>query len=389
MQVKEEQHKGHKHAPVDHGKWSVKVKETDKDAQAKESGLRAVACTTDSVLIASAPVVKVWQLAEDKLQESAKLRVGLLGASSVEVSETGNVALVVGRDGSIGIWDLRENKRTETQAFAEDVFATSAKFLRGEQEIAWTSSLNSIHTLDLRSGSTQAYGSDPEGRLAKRRRTQDDLPPPFTFSTSRPDRETVFNFGVSPDGSWIGCGRGSGIVSLFEVAHSKWTGDIRTHVGQADTQSSCWRKAPGKKGAVESTAVRAVCFDATSSFLASGGDDGKIAVIDIREASGSSSSSAGPRAKFVHSAAAHAKQVSSMAMCPCRTAEAHDIQSMLVSTDLGGTVKLWDIHHQTPFQSFQEHSLAALASAFAPNGKFFVTVGADAALALFTRQAPE
>merc|ERR1719400_1110136 len=92
--------------------WEPACKVVDEELQAAGGAIRAVACAADAVITASSrPVLKVWKVAESKLTESQKLGHGAVGSSCVEVSGNGQLVVVCSDDGSLGLWDLRENKR--------------------------------------------------------------------------------------------------------------------------------------------------------------------------------------------------------------------------------------------------------------------------------------
>mmetsp|Transcript_69870 Transcript_69870/g.130552 ORF Transcript_69870/g.130552 Transcript_69870/m.130552 type:complete len:376 (-) Transcript_69870:37-1164(-) len=366
------------------GQWKHVGSVVDNDLKQRGLGVREVVCAQDTVLTASAtPVLKVWQLAEGQLVAKTRFNLGVLGANSMHVSESGNLCVICCSDGSVGLWDVRTGKRVDsTDVPITDGFATRAKFTRGEHELVWAGPASAAHVVDLRNNTTQALGSEPESKTPKRRKQVQD---------TRQDRSTVFSLDASLDGQWIACGRGSGTLSLFESEYRRWAGDFQAHMGQAPLSHTLGHPSNPSGN----TPVRALSFDPTSSYLISGGDDGKVCVLDIRHAttngkSMSSSVPSGMKVRATRRFVAHKHCIASLATCRHQhTDTSGNLQSLVVTTDLAGVVKLWDIQRQEPLKVYHDHTGAVLASSFAMDGSFFVTAGADSALALYSAQSQQ
>lgn len=358
-------------AAVDAPRWESTFKVADEELQTAGAAIRAVACTNDVVITSSSrPVVKVWQVAEASVKQTQCLSLvelhGAVGSSCVEVVEDGEgqLAAVCYDDGGIGLWDLRNGTRA-MELTASIPTAWKAKFLSGGRRLVSGGPSGSLCFWDLRGGGRMeaevGSGVRPKGEdyldPIKRRRTDPKLQP--GIEDMEKHRSPIYSLAVSPDGSLLGCGRGSGIISVMRLESQEWAGDVNAHSGE------------------RTTTVRALTFDAQSRLLLSGGDDSHFCLFDA-ETWARRRNQGSRRCSQLERFSAHRGWVTSVSACPDPT------QRVAVTTSWDGKVKLWDYSTHALLQTYQDHTDSVFGSAFAPNdGRFFVTVGVDAKLAMY------
>jgi len=351
-------------ADPDSPAWDVAAKAFDEELRPAAASIRSVACANDVIVTGSSqPVVKVWQIAEGALTVTHRLSLvdahGAVGSSCVEVSGSveGQIAAICYDDGGIGLWDLRTGQSAgELPAGIQN--AWKAKFLPDQRRLASAGTSGSVCFWDLRMAKLESEVSarlprSKEADDAKRRKMEAD---------SAKAGNPVYSLCVSPDGALLGCGRASGAISVMRLEHQEFTSDVVAHTGDG------------------TVAVRACSFDSQSRLILSGGDDQHVALFDA---------AVWARRKEIrrHSQlekfSAHRSWVTSVSACP----DPH--QRVAVTTSWDGTVKLWDYTTHRLLNTYKDHTDSVFDSAFAPlDGKFFVTVGVDAQLVMYTAKHP-
>jgi len=341
--------------------WDATGKVLDDELKSLGGAIHSVSCTNDLIVTASSqPVVKVWTVAEAKVVESQKLRHGAVGSSCAEVF--GNQVAACYEDGGIGMWDLRSGERT--QEFDGDILsAFKVKFLADGRRLVSGGPSGSVSFWDMRMGKLlseiAADGAEKNGTKDEHevKRQRKDTKPLISGKNGK-SASPLYSLATSADGSLLGCGRGSGAVSVMRLEDLQWVGDVQAH--HSETASP----------------VRACAFDAASKLLLSGGDDHHMCVLDAatmaRRRSGQSA-----RSPQVERFSAHRGWVTSVSCCP------DPARRVAVSTSWDGTVKLWDYCTQQSLCTYKEHADSVFASAFAPDGRFFVTAGVDAGIAMY------
>lgn len=336
--------------------WEATTKATDDELKKAGAALHTLTCAGDSLLTGSSrPVVKVWQVAEGKLKESGKLKLEAVGCSSVAVGSDGNSVAICSEDGAISLWDIRDSSSKKGSLDAEIPKAWKATFLDDSHLISGGTS-GDICVWDLRMQRLQrelnAESSLQGEDLDSKRRRLD------TGRKSKKHRSPIYSLAVSSDGNFLGVGRASGAISVFQKL--ELMGNIDAHIGE------------------EVVPVRALCFDQSSKLLLSGGDDHHVCLLDAA-GWGQQGLGRGPKRPQIERFSAHTSWVTAVRACP------DPLRPVLVSTGWDKEVKLWDYRTHELLQSFSQHTDCVLDAAFAPsNGRYFVTVGADAVIALYT-----
>jgi len=343
-------------------RWDVSCKVLDDELKALGGAIHSVSCTVDLVATASSqPVVKVWKLAEAKVIESQRLRHGAVGSSCAEVM--GDRIAVCYEDGGIGLWDLRSGERSRD--FEADILtAYKVKFLADGKRLVSGGPSGSVSFWDMRMGKLlseiAADGAErsklEEPDPVKRRRR--DVKPTISAKNGK-HASPLFSLATSADDSLLGVGRGSGALSVMRLDNLQWVGDVQAH--HAET----------------SAPVRALAFDATSRLLLSGGDDNHLCLLDAASMARHPRPGQVARSPQLERFSAHRGWVTSVSACPDRA------RRVAVSTSWDGTVKLWDYVTHRALCTYKEHTESVFASSFAPDGRFFVTGGVDAALCLY------
>lgn len=362
-------------AAPDAPRWESACKVADDELKSSGGAIRAVACTSELVVTSSSrPVVKVWQIAEASVKQTARLSLvelhGAVGSSCVEVTGEGDgqLAAVCYDDGGIGLWDLRSSVRV-MELMATIPTAWKAKFLPGGRRLVSGGPSGSLCFWDLRAGGrleaevgTHASRAKGEDDLeVKRRRTEAKVQPGTGGNTEDGDKykSPIFSLAVSPNGALLGCGRGSGIISVMRLETQEWAGDVHAHSGD---RGAC---------------VRALTFDAQSRLILSGGDDSHVALFDA-ETWVRRRNHGVRRCSQLERFSTHKGWITSVSTCPDPT------RRVLVTTSWDATVKLWDYSTHALLHTYKDHSDSVFDSAFEPHGgRFFVSVGVDACLALY------
>jgi len=368
--------------------WVHACKVADEELQTSNCAIRAVACTGDFVITGSSrPVLKVWAVAEAKLEKSRELSHGAVGSSCVEVARDGCTAAVCSDDGGIGLYDLRANKRLG-ELKSDIPVAWKAKFLHDGRSLASGGPSGAVCFWDLGERSlVSEIAADGAASLPK---GDEDFPPTKRqkdgSAAGRHSKRShggaqesaggakaaspVYSLAVSDDGRLLGCGRCSGDVSVMRVAGRDWAGDVRAHYGEGS-----------------SIPVRALAFDPHSKLLLSGGDDHHVGLLDARGwARPRADGEAAARMPQLERFSAHRGWVTSVNFCPDTT------HRLALTTSWDATVKLWDYSTHGLLHTYKEHKDSVFGAAFQPSGaagiggKFFVTVGADALIALYARK---
>jgi WD40 repeat protein len=357
----------------------------DEELKSAGAAIRSVACSSDLLVTSSSmPVVKVWQVAEAAVKEKQRLSLvenhGAVGSSCVEVSGAdGQQVAVCYDDGGIGLWDLRSGHRSGELA-ASILTAWKVKFLPGGRRLVSGGPSGSLCFWDTRMGgrleSEVGAGRSSLSRLkgedasdpVKRRRTETKVQgggedPEAGGLDGGKLASPIFSLAISPDGSLLGCGRGSGAISVMRLESQEWAQDVKAHSLSSEKSAA---------------AVRALTFDSASRLMLSGGDDHHVCLFDAAIWARRRSNAEARRCSQLERFSAHKGWVTSASACPDPAAR------VIVTTGWDHTVKLWDYTTHALLQTYKEHTDSVFASAFAPrDGRFFVTAGVDAHLAMY------
>lgn len=384
--------------------WDVCYEAKDDELAGNLCAVRTIACRGDVLITgSSSPVVKVWKVAEGKVDKARKLvftkdknlsrgtldALGCDGAQCIEIADDGNLVAVCYDDGQIGLHDLRSPGPC---AELEDspIHATlKAKFLP-ENRLVSAGISGSIHFWDLRTHRVlEELGADPDACYpgASSHSKSEDKPDvkrlkkePFVRRAGadlrglngrgRPAR--VHSLAVSSDGSFLGCGRANGYVSVLSLDGSPdWVGTVVSH-------------HPG--------AVRGLTFDARSRMLLSGGDDQHLCMFDAARWHGTAKrQEEGTREPpLLERFLVHRSWVTSACFSPVRgdsgSPARHERLALTSSTD--GTVKLWELGNAAPVKTYEEHkSHSVLCVAWEPTeGRVFFSAGEDAKIFCYARK---
>lgn len=367
--------------------WAPAHHIADAELQAKNTALRAVACTSELVLTCSSrPVVKTYQITESKLTEKDRLKRGAVGATCVEASVSNpNVVATCHDDGVIVLWDLRKEKDEK----GEEKFVKPPQPLDSTIDVAWKVKFcyndrklvsggpkGNLAIWDLRKPglerevepdrSSQVDTTSEHGSLpSKRSRVDDSTSVRSVRRGPEGDAEKalspIFSLAADPSGRFIGCGRANGSLGIFRIDTMDFTPDIFAHHGE---------------GLVP---VRGLAFDASGKLLLSGGDDNHVCVLNAA-AWARRRTSEEAKVPQIERFPAHSGWVTSISIGP-------DAQHRVaLTTSWDGTVKLWDYGTHALLGQFKEHHDSVWDCAFSPRpaeASFFATVGADAVLALY------
>jgi len=345
--------------------WDVACKAVDEEHRTSSASLRAVACTSDTVITASSkPIVKVWKVAEGKVAETHKLRHGAVGSSCVEVADSGSLAAVCSDDGGIRLWDLRTQKRAG-ELHASLPTAWKVKFTADGNRLVSGGPSGVLNFWDLRKQallceiSSESSATRDENDSKRRRRDGRGN----ELGTGRRPSSCVFSLAVSGDGRLLGCGRGNGTISVMRMEDQEWVSIVHAHRGE------------------HAVPVRGLAFDASSRLLFSGGDDHHACLLDAAALARPRSDGSVPPPQLERFSA-HRGWVTSICACP------DPMRRLLVTTSWDNTVKLWDYRAQALLRTYKEHTDSVMACAFQPSqGRFFVTVGCDAQIVLHVEQS--
>lgn len=372
----------HLDAAVEPRKWEVVCKATDDELRQSGHGIKTVCFAHQSgdliVAGSSKPTVQVYKIAEAKIAVTQNLRLGAVGCSYVESQTVDRQFVAVCYDdGCTGLWDLRTAK-IALQLDTSVGNGLRVKFLPESHRLVSGGTSGNLAFWDLRtcrsdflispdSAPSLPKKADPEEPMTKKRKG--DRHENYRPKPSSP----VYSLDISPDGRLLGCGRGSGDVSLMKLPtggeQPHFLSDVNSHRGE----TSASRPAEG------AMPVRGLCFDPASRLLLSGGDDNHVCVFDA-------AAWARPRAQDetrwpqLERFAAHRGWVSFTGVCP------DPRQRTVVSASWDGTVKIWDYSTHAVLRTYKEHKDCVLAGAMSSldGGKLFVTAGADAQLCVFS-----
>jgi len=356
--------------PLELRRWEPKAKAQDADLKGSSGGVRSLACHDDLILTSSArPVVKVWQIAEDGVKETRKLRDGAVGSTCVQVNEEDpQMVSVCYDDGVIGLWDLRASQML---AWLESSVCNcwKAEFLTKGYRLVSGGTSGDLAIWDLRtfrlfhevgsSESSSVLKKAEEANSAKRKKKSDG-----TYASSAETRKPpskIFSLAASPDGKLLGCGRSSGDISVLHLETLKWAGDVSVHQGEVEKP------------------VRGVCFDPNSKLLLGAGDDNHVSILDAASWVRPTENGEG-RWPEVERFSAHKNSVSCAAVCP------EPLQRVVLTTSWDGMVKLWDYSTHALLRAYKEHANAAVQAAAwsqKDRGGHFATAGAGGHIHVF------
>lgn len=332
------------------------------------------------VTVSSRPVVKVWSIGESKVEEVGKMSHGAVGSSCVEAAPHGDLVATCADDGAIILFDVRQQRHVLSLE-SDELSAFRVKFLPGDSNrLISGGSSGTISFWDIRRSScihqlrpppqTKHEGQRrPEVKRRKRELDEEQKVEGNNHAQAESggsqSSSPVYSLTTSRDGKWVACGCGQGELGVLRLQDRTWLDHVKAHLG-------C--------GAVP---VRCVEFDAQSHILLSGGDDHHLSLLDVRALAKLRSEDSRPPPQMTERFVAHRSWVTSVRCCP-------DVRRpVAVSTAWDGSVKLWDFRTHGLLKSYQEHSEGVYSSIFAPDGGFFVTVGADARIVLYVAKHEE
>jgi len=361
-------------------KWEPTCKAVDSDLKNAGTGMRTMACRGDEIIVGSSKsVVKVWKVGDGKVAESRQMSYGALGACCVEAKD--QYVVVIYDDGTIGLWDLRQDKPARVVGLESHIGnACKARFVPTHSHMLITGgTAGSLNFWDLRMP-RQIDELVPEvGPAAKTQKS------PASLVSEEPTHKRrkaeaarlpspIYSLAVSNDGKLLGCGRSSGEISVLRI--------------HADGQSADWvpdGDVSAHRSEAPLTPVRGLSFDTSSRLLLSGGDDSHLCVLDADHWArhGTPGTSSYPQ---LERCPAHRQWVSDVAVCPDPS------QRIVLSTSWDGTAKLWDFRTHAALRTYKEHgSDAVLSGAWGSSsasgidaGHYFATGGADAQLVVYT-----
>jgi len=379
----------------------------DQGLKDENFGIRRVACSDNSVLTGSwRPWVQVWKLAESRVEQSCQLKHGASGVMNLEIADDANTVAVSQDDGAVVVWDLRETRRPAgLLQGADSSIAMQIKFLPGNsQQLISGGDSGNICFWDLRNfrlkmtrgctgtGSSSAsrpkaddskfdHAKEDKSMSAKRLKRDPAVAGPNISAAAHGEnggviQSPISSLALSNDGKLLGCGRVNGEVGVMFLDNLEWCGHVRAHFSQSSAR------------------VRGLAFDPSSRFLLSGGDDHHLGVLNIEHWARPIKGSAPKQPPVLERLAGHRGWVTSLSACP------DPRQRFMLSTSMDRTVRLWDYSHHTMMKLPAEvkrsgaedreraHTSEVMDAAWAPgDGSFYVTVGSDALMALYTLTA--
>eukprot|EP00927_Polykrikos_kofoidii_P039890 TRINITY_DN34184_c0_g2_i1.p1 TRINITY_DN34184_c0_g2~~TRINITY_DN34184_c0_g2_i1.p1 ORF type:complete len:351 (-),score=63.58 TRINITY_DN34184_c0_g2_i1:231-1283(-) len=334
-------------------KWAQACKVTDDEMVAAGTGVRTLSYHNDLVIVGSAhKALKVWQIGESKLSVSRKLCDAAVGAACVEVSSENLIAACYD-DGCIGIWDLRQPSRVFSLE-STSLNAWKVKFLTTGYQLLSGGTSGSLCIWDLRARRLEVDIVPESANAGPKKEGEDD--PPKKRQRGEGDKKAlnrIHSLAVSADGAFVACGRGSGDLSVMRLENREWVGDVSAHRAE------------------HVPAVRGLSFDESSRLLVSGGDDCHMCILSVAEWAKRGVPTE-TRLPHIERFSAHRSWIGSVTMLSARET---------LTTSMDGTVRLFDIAAKKHVQTFKDHTDAVFASASA--GRYFVTGGMDATLAMY------
>lgn len=350
--------------------FEVSAKATDNALKNSSCGVRSLACVGDHVVSASShPALKLWKVSESALvEEKQVLRRTSVGNACVESSGDAHTLAACTDDGAIIIWDLRES-RAVGLFDAPLGSAWRLKYMPDGNRLIAGGPCGLVSSWDLRRMADGRLKRDAllkETSLPRAKTSEEGEADPADGET-RPKKKVrndpsvvrapvVQSLAISDNSKYIACGLSSGTIGILSESLD-WFGEVPAHSGQ-------YGRVP----------VRATAFQSGSEMLISGGDDYHVAVIDTARWSKEYFSTTA--AQHVERFAAHRNWVTSALFCPTAS-------HVLVTTSWDDTVKMWDVEKRGLLKTFKEHADSVWCAAFAQNGKFFVTGGADSQVVLY------
>lgn len=161
------------------------------------------------------------------------------------------------------------------------------------------------------------------------------------------DGELITSVQVTPNGLFLSVISQSQQLRIYDVAQQKFVKNFKL-----------------------SSPVYISCVDSTSSLFAFGGSDGVITVWDIENG------------YVTHSLKGHGTTISSLKF----HGELNSKNWFLVSGDIMGNVKVWDLVKRKNIQSFQEHNTTVRGCSFDNDGEVLITGGRDQVLNIYKKQ---
>mmetsp|Transcript_118024 Transcript_118024/g.220534 ORF Transcript_118024/g.220534 Transcript_118024/m.220534 type:complete len:422 (-) Transcript_118024:150-1415(-) len=380
-------------APEAIPQWEPIYKAKDDELANVGCAIRTIACSRDHVITgSSSPVVKVWSVAEAKVDKKRTLQLSVSkslkregnedGATCVEIADNGQLVAVCYDDGQIGLHDLRSPGKPQELEDCPIDATSKAKFV-AEQRLVSAGVSGSLFFWDLRTLRLESQiGASPDDpstshskneekrevkRLKKEVRGGKNADARGVNSRGRP--APIYSLAVSSDGKLLGCGRNTGLVSVLRLSsYPEWIGSVFTH----------------RHGA-----VRALAFDARSRVLLSGGEDRHLCMFDAADWHGTAKRDADDAQRpppSLERFVVHRSWVTSACFCPA--ASGSELMARLALTSSAdGTVKLWELSKSTPVRTYEEHKSSVLCVAWEPSeGRHFFSAGEDSTLRMYARK---
>eukprot|EP00438_Fugacium_kawagutii_P007592 Skav233827 [mRNA] locus=scaffold100:104858:113439:+ [translate_table: standard] len=360
------------------GTWELICSANDADLKRTGNPILFAACSGDFILTGSSrPMVQLWRLGDGEVAHHGTLKSGNAAPTCIECAQDRNQARSAGtcqvavacQNGQILLFDLREQQRAAQVLPSTMAEAATVCFVGNSHRLACGGSSGKLCLWDLRRTQTVEMEISPFLDLNGASKAENGFPNQASeplhpaVSPNSQVSTRISSLCASHDGRLVACGRDSGDDGArvkgeaLRTALAEVTADVQAHMRHG--------------------AVRSLSFDWRSKFLLSGGgDDSNVCLMDAGHWSTQN------RKPCVERFLAHRKRVTSLKVSP-------DMREQLAAwSSWDGMVKLWDYRTQRLLLSFGEHMPKAVTSlAFAPvDGRFFVTTGADAKLALFAKR---
>mmetsp|Transcript_8631 Transcript_8631/g.19911 ORF Transcript_8631/g.19911 Transcript_8631/m.19911 type:complete len:367 (+) Transcript_8631:46-1146(+) len=324
--------------------WEPSIKVSDDELRKKRLPILSVANTGEMLMtISSRPAVKLWRISEEAVLANGSLVKGAAAPSSLAVNQEGRVGVCT-QDGDILLWDLRTTEPTQLAAPMEN--RGLLHFLPDNNRLATAGVSGKLYIWDLRRNQVEREINANSGPQMKNGDERPRKLPRITAYTS-----PITALLASSDGVALACGRTSGSIGLLRLRTLEWaSADLQAHTMGA---------------------VRSLSFEQTTNVLFSGGDDRNVCLMDAARWI-----SHGQRPQLQRFPA-HRARITGLQLCP------DSFHPALISTAWDNMVKIWDYKKQSVLQTFSTHKGGVTGMAFDPDGRNFVTVGADAGIQLY------